>query len=330
MLLRDVFWHRFGILCVEFDFVFGRFRDKKIGNLLYDVAQAHKHKATMNWLIKANQVEFYFVVRNDSSYVIYANGIEPIYPDNYSKELSTSSILFPIVFKGYGAAWGKLIKEHTLSYDELTSGIVALGLPRKAIIKITLTLSGTVPPYTLNLSFSAFTKSESREKHTIKTTDPLDLFPKLQHHQLTESTRGVMGSALTADEILKWSDVTREQDPILNDTVITKVAGRYKRRDIYRYILNLAKDNYTIDDIQKSFDAQIQDMGKKHVANWNEYVKAHQAELAAGPFKWIGMIKRNPINKDRVVGPAIQLLQKAYRNLMIDKGGFPKGVEILD
>lgn len=294
---------------------------KGLANALYDIAQKNRHRATMNWLALSGLVNFHIQFKNDSSYELIASDFGRIQTGHFSLEAKkTNEIIFPLIVQGYGVAWGKFIQERILTRDEVIKGIVGLNLPRNIVVKISINLSGVIPPYILELSYAPLRSTESKESHRIESADPLDLFPVMQKHQLTASTCGFKGSYLTAVQILNWPDAAKAHDQILNETAITKLAGRYKKKDIYRYILNLSKDNYTVEDIQQSFDSSIQEMGKKHVPGWGEYIKTHQAQLGAGPFAWFNVINTMTINKQEVVSQALRLLEKAYRNLMIDKG----------
>jgi hypothetical protein len=294
-------------------------RSKGVGNALYDIAQTNGHRVTMNWLALSGLVDFHIQFRNDSSYEIIVSDFGRIQDNHFSRhKKNTYKISFPLVSQGYGVGWGKFVTERILSRDEVMRGIVALNLPRSAVVKIAISLTGTVPPYIQEISYQPLRATESKESRQIKSADPLDLFPLMQKHQLTASTCGYLGSYLTATTILSWPDATKVYDPVLGEVVITKMSGRYKEKDIYRYILNLSKDNYTVEDIQKSFDTSIQEMGKKYVPGWGEYMKTHQ--VGAGPFVWWNMINQPAINKEKVVSIALQLLEKAYRNLMVDKG----------
>lgn len=302
---------------------------REIGNFLYDVARKNNHRATMNWLLQAfyekNNVRHFLVnfviaIENDSSYEITVSNFGRVTPNDLSKEQLIPSSQFPLIFQGYGTVWGKSIEKRKLERDEIVREIIQLNVPASAILKISVHLSGKVPPYLIELSYSALSSEELRAKHLLKSKDPLDIFNLLKYHKLTESSRRLMSSYLKSDEILSWPDATQAQDPILNGIVITTWAGRYTRRDIYRYILNLGKDNYTVQDIQKAFNEQVQEIGRKYVLGWGEYAKMHAAELGAGPWGWWTMMSKAPIKKDEVVPVALQLLKKAYRNLMIDKG----------
>lgn len=290
-----------------------------LGNILYDIAQENNYQATMNWLTKQGLVNFVIVIENDTDYGINVPGVARVVRNKLSQQISINNVQFPMVFQGYGDLWGKFITEQRLDRGQLIRGIADLKLPSSAIVKISINLTGNVPPYDIKFSYSPLKKEELKAKNLIKSNDPLDLFDLVVHHKLTASSRSLWGSYLTATEILSWPDVGRQQDPILNDVVLTKIpSGRYTRRDVYRYLLNLTKDNYTVQDIQKSFDLLVQEMGNKYVLGWSEYVTAHG--LVAGPFAWLTMLSKAPINKDTVISVALSLLKKAYRNLMMDKG----------
>lgn len=291
-----------------------------LGNILYDVARENRYQETMNWFIDQGLVNFAFIIKNDSSYEINVSGVSRVQPGKLSSQILMNTIQFPMTFQGYGEFWGKFIQEKKLEKSELVRELAKFNLPSGALIKIAINLVGNKPPYSLTFSYEPLKNEEIQAKNRIETRDPLDLFAPLKHHQLTESSRSTRWSSfLTANDILSWADVTNLQDPILNEIVLTKIsAGRYTRRDIYRYILNLPKDNYTAQDIQKSFDQLVQEMGHKYVPGWDEYLTSQG--LAAGPFSWLAMLSRVPINKDTVISDALRLLRKAYQNLMMDKG----------
>ena len=293
---------------------------KELGNILYDIARENNYQETMNWLTKQGLVNFVFRIKNDSTYEINVPGVARVLPQDLSQQISTNAISFPMVLQGYGEVWGKLIIEQRLDRDQLIGGLADLRLHSRVPVQMSINLIGKVPPYVIELSYSPLEEEELKAKRRIKSNDPLDLFELVVHHQLTKLSRSTRWSSyLTSEEILSWLDVARQQDSILNDIVLAKIpSGRYTRRDVYRYILNLTKDNYTVQDIQKSFDLLVQEMGNKHVLGWSDFVASQG--LAAGPFAWLAMLTNVPINKNTVISVALRLLKKAYRNLMMDKG----------
>lgn len=296
-------------------------KSKKMANRLYDIARKNGHRATMNWLAQAGLINFKFRIKNNSSYKIDISTIRTFTPGVLSEPFNINSIVFPLVIKGYGeweGIFSKNVQGRIVKREEIVKEIVKLNSFVSQVVEISIQLEPSgIFSHSIKLGYAPLEMEEQQEVRAITSPDPLDIFDELKHQKLTEASRRTrFSSYLEADPILSWPDATTVNDAKLNEVVI----GSKTKKDIYRYILGLRKGTYTIENIKVAFNAQIKEIGEKYVPGWMEYAKKHASGIGAGPFAWLSMLKREPINKKEVLSNAAKLLQKAYRNLMIDKG----------
>lgn len=239
---------------------------------------------------------------------------------------SYQDLSYPLTISGYGKWLGGWVPSKTLSLEEINHKIQEMRLD--VYTGITLSIAINYVGKELTFSYSILTPQEKKEKlETATSDDPLGEFPELVSYRVTCASKLPLLSCLTAQNILSWPDAKAAKDPVLSEVILTNDKGRFKRRDIYRYILEVGKE-FTAADVQRAYE--------------NKMLTFLKREFPKASFEWAPTMMWNMINFLRMPQPGTKakalvfvvtledLIVKARNNLMTDLMGNKPHLQILE